>query len=108
MSSPGISLVIVRRTHRCTVAVAAVALASAQTSVIRAGVQGVETFVAAEISRLADRGSVSRTTRQMDNRSVSRTVHQLLVNVVEVGDLIVLMVVRQQMRTVSTVVVEAT
>ena len=35
----GISLVNAGRTHRCTVAVAVVARASAQTSVIRAGVQ---------------------------------------------------------------------
>ena len=74
--------------------VAAVAQALAQISLIRAGVRGVETFVVVELSRSAGRGLGSRTTRQVDSRLVSRTVHQLLVNVVEVGDLILLMTVR--------------
>ena len=104
----GITRVNVRRTHRGIVAVAAVAQASAQISLIRAGVRGVETFVVVELSRSAGRGSGSRTTRQMDSRLVSRTVHQLLVNVVEVEDLILLMIVRQPMQIVTTVVVEAT
>ena len=98
----------VRRTHRGTIAVAVVAKVSAQTIVIRAGIQGVETFVVAELSRSAGRSAVSRTTRHLDNRAVSRMVHQLFVNVVEVGDLNLLMIVRNPMRTVSTVVVEAT
>ena len=104
----GITRVNVRRTHRGIVAVAAVAQASAQISLIRTGVRGVETFVVMELSRSAGRGSGSRTTRPMNSRLVSRTVHQLLVNVVEVGDLFLLMIDRQPMQIVTTVVVEAT
>ena len=71
----------------------------------------VETFVVVELSRSAGRRSDSRTTRldiRLDSRLVSRTVQQLLVNVVEVGDLILLMIVRQPMLIVTTVIVEAT
>ena len=104
----GITRVNVRRTRRGIVVVAAVAQALAQISLIRAGVRGVETFVVVELSRSAGRGSGSRTTRQVNSRLVSRTVHQLIVNVVEVGDRIILMIVRQLMQIVTTVVVKAT
>ena len=51
-------------------------------------VRRIETSVGVTSSHLAGRGLASRTARCLGNKSVSRTVYQPLVNVVEVGDLI--------------------
>ena len=96
------------RKHTDTVGTAAVVKASAQISVIKAGVRRIETSVVAEGSHLAGRGLTSRAARRLDNKSVSRTVYQPLVNDVEVGDLILLMIVRQPVQFVITAVVRVT
>ena len=84
----GILLVNAQKTKRDTIGVAAVIQASAQISVITARVRRIETSVGVKNSHLAGRGLASRTARCLGNKSVSRTVYQSLVNVVEVGDLI--------------------
>ena len=104
----GISLVNAQRAHRDTVGTAAVVKASAQISVIRAGVRRIETFVVVEGSHSAGRGLASRATRRLGNKSVSRTVYQPLVNDVKVGDLILLMIVRQPVQFVITAVARVT
>ena len=57
-----------------------------------------------EDSHLTGRGLASRAARRLGNKSVSRTVYQPLVNDVEVGDLILLMIVRQPVPFVITAV----
>ena len=54
------------------------------------------------------RSLASRTARCLGNKSVSRTVYQPLVNVVEVGDLILLRIVRQPVQFVITAVARVT
>ena len=54
------------------------------------------------------RGLASRTARHLGNKSVSRTVYQPIVNDVEVGDLILLMIVRQPVQFVITAVARVT
>ena len=102
------SLVIAQKAHRDTVETAAVVQASAQISVLRASVRRIETSVGVEGSYLAGRGLASRTARRLGNKSVSRTVYQPLVNDVEVGDLILLMIVRQPVQFVITAVARVT
>ena len=68
----------------------------------------METSVVVEVSHLAGRGLDSRTARRSGGRSVSRTVYQPLVNVVEVGDLTLLMIVRQPVQFVTTAVARVT
>ena len=57
---------------------------------------------------MAGRGLDSRTARRLGDKSVSRTVYQPLVNDVEVGDLILLRIVRQPVQFVITVVARVT
>ena len=64
--------------------------------------------VVVEDSHLAGRGLDSRTARRSGARSVSRTVHQPLVDDVEVGDLTLLMIVRQPVQFVTTAVARVT
>ena len=104
----GISLVNAQKANRDTVGTAAVVQASAQISVIRAMVRRIETSVGVEGSLLAGRGLACRAARCLGNKSVSRTVYQPLVNDVEVGDLILLMIVRQPVQFVITAVARVT
>ena len=87
---------------------AAVVKASAQISVIRARARRIETSVGVEGSHLAGRGLASRAASRLGNKSVSRTVYQPLVNDVEVGDLILLMIVRRPVQFVITAVARVT
>ena len=57
---------------------------------------------------MAGQGLNSRTARRLGNKSVSITVYQPLVNHVEVGDLILLMIVRQPVQFVITAVARVT
>ena len=100
----GILLVNAQKTNRDTVVAAAVVQASAQISVIRATVRRIETSMGVKSSHLAGRGLSSRTARRLGDKSVSRTVYQPLVNGVEVGYLILLMIVRQPVQFVITAV----
>ena len=68
----------------------------------------METSVVMEDSHLAGRGLDSRTARRSGDRSVSRTVYQTLVDDVEVGDLTLLMIVRQPVQFVTTAVARVT
>ena len=68
----------------------------------------METSVVVEVSHLAGRGLDSRTARRSGDRSVSKTVYQPLVNDVEVGDLTLLMIVRQPVQFVTTAVARVT
>ena len=68
----------------------------------------METSVVVEDSHLAGRGMDSRTARRSGDRSVSRTVYQPLVNDVEVGDLTLLMIVRQPVQFVTIAVARVT
>ena len=68
----------------------------------------METSVVVEDSYLAGRGLDSRTARRSGDRSVRRTVYQPLVNDVEVGDLTLLMIVRQPVQLVTTAVAMVT
>ena len=95
----GISLVNAQKAHRDNVA-----KVSVQIGVIRARVWRIETSVGVEGSHLAGRGLASRAARRLGDKSVSRTVYQPLVNDVEVGDLILLMIVRQPVQCVITAV----
>ena len=61
-----------------------------------------------EGSHLAGRGLDSRRARRLGDKLVSRTVYQPLVNDVEVGDLIPLMIVRQPEQFVITAVARDT
>ena len=61
-----------------------------------------------EGSHLAGRGLDSRTARRSGDRAVSITVYQPLVNGVEVGDLTLLMIVRQPVQFVTTAVARVT
>ena len=61
-----------------------------------------------EDSHLAGRGLASRAARRLRDKSVSRAVYQPLVNDVEVGDLILLMIVRQPVQFVITAVARDT
>ena len=104
----GISFVNAQKANRDTVGAAAVVKALAQIGVIRARVRRIETSVGVEDSHLAGRGLASRTARRLGNKSVSRAVYQPLVNDVEVGDLILLMIVRQPVQFVITAVARVT
>ena len=104
----GISLVNAQKAHRDIVGTAAVVKASVQISVIRAGVRRIETSVGVEGSHLEGRGLASRAARRLGNKFVSRTVYQPPVKDVEVGDLILLMIVRQPVHFVITAVARVT
>ena len=68
----------------------------------------METSVVVEDSHLVGRGLNSRTARRSGDRSASGMVCQSLVNVVEVGDLTLLMIVRQLGQFVTTAVARVT
>ena len=57
---------------------------------------------------MAGRGLDSRTARRLGDKSVNRTVYQPLVDDVKVGDLILLMIVRQPVQFVITAVARVT
>ena len=57
---------------------------------------------------MAGRYLDSRTARRLGDKSVSRTIYQPLVNDVEVGDLVILRIVRQPMQFVITAVARGT